>query len=81
MILQRSELEIPFERKNSILGKMVFLGSNISNPGTALTSLVIWVSWNPFSLKRLSTESGLSGLSKCTFLETKRADFGDNPHE
>ncbi|KAK7843793.1 hypothetical protein CFP56_011913 [Quercus suber] len=79
--LVRSELETPLERKNSILGKRVFSGLVVSTCGNNLTSWEIWVLLKPFSLRRLSTESGLSGFSKCTFWDVKRADFGDNPHE
>ncbi|KAK7843791.1 hypothetical protein CFP56_011915 [Quercus suber] len=79
--LVRSELETPLERKNSILGKRVFSGLVVSTCGIDLTSWEIWVLLKPFSLRRLSTESGLSGFSKCTFWDVKRADFGDNPHE
>jgi hypothetical protein len=78
---ERSELETPNERKNSILGKRVFSGSYKRNPGCTLIILEIWIGVNPFSLRRLSTESGLSGFSKFILWDAKIADFGDNPHE
>ena len=42
--------------------------------------LLIWGSEKPWFLKRAMTESGLSGFSKSTTLDTAKADSGDNPH-
>lgn len=40
----------------------------------------IWVRESPWSLKKLRTKFGRSEVSKWSFLEAERADFGDNPH-
>lgn len=64
----RSKLETPIERKNSILGKRIFSGSDKSNNGCILTSLEIQVLVNPIFLRRLSTESDLSGFSQFILL-------------
>jgi hypothetical protein len=80
MILIPSGLEKPLDWKNSSLGKSVVLGLDKSTAGRLLTRFKIWDFEKPQFLKTARTESGLSGVSKWTCLETSKADFRENPH-
>ena len=77
----RSGPETPYLLKTSIIGERVLWGSLNSNEGNLVTILVIWVSANPCFLNSSITELGFSGVLRLSFLETERADSGDNPHE
>ena len=80
-ILARSVLETPSDAKNWNLGRRVFSGSQSKTGGNHLTRFEIWISVNPWFLKKASTESGLLGVSKFMYLEADRAFSGGNPHE
>lgn len=77
----RSGPETPYLLKTSIFSERVLWGSLKSNEGSLVTILVIWVSVNPWFLNSSITELGFSGFLRLIFLETERADSGDNPHE
>ena len=72
-IVGSSELEAPVERKNSILGKRVFLISHKSNCG------YLW-NWRCGYLWNHSL-SAFFRLSKFTLLDAKIADCEDNQKE
>ena len=80
-MLATQALEKPIEQKNSSLGKRVFSGSTKSSEGSLVTILVIWVLVHPDFLRRVRTESGFLGFSKCIFSDAEIAVSGDNPHE
>ena len=70
---------MPLEEKKSTLGKRILSGSDKSTDGSLLTRFVIWVWENPWFLKKLTTESAFSGISKWTYLEADRAASCENP--
>ncbi|KAI9075899.1 hypothetical protein K1719_042179 [Acacia pycnantha] len=74
-----SELEMPLDMKNSILGRKVCSGSDRRHCGNCLVKRRIWDSENPSFFKESITKSGFSRVSKVRYLEAEAASWGEKP--
>lgn len=81
IVLASSEPESPNAMRNWNFGLRDLFTLHKSNLGRFVMIFEIWVSVNPWALKKESTKSGFFVVLRVTFLTTERADSWVRPHE